>query len=475
VLKQQKSKCLLCSLGCGFIIESQNDEAINLEYDTDDSVGKGALCGKGNYALELINHPMRLIDPKNDGAVVSWKEAFDGISEKLGSNVENSSAGLILGGDASLEDIATAIQFVEKCLGGGRLAVHFATGDDKVLNALANSSIPNATAGLDDIETSACTIAVGDPFVIGPVIAGRVLNAKYAKRGNMFGVISKQENTTSRFASVHASGSEREILAGLLRVVAEKSDGEIPGWKKAVRDSYPAPKDPGIVRMGEAFVKTPSAVLILETQDTVTASLAAAVVAAAGPDKKLFVMNTYGNAAGICGLLKNSTSVEEIVDAVAGGKIKALIALGADPVKGIAGRDVKAAMEKLDFLAAAGPFENMTMQYANMILPTALWMESEGTYNGSKLTPVVDPPGSALPYGEILRQLAEAIGHSLPPVSVETVQSGGEMTEGSVLALLKESAQEAPESAFRSTTIDFADGSLTDNMSWIKLQERDAW
>ena len=164
VLKQQKSKCLLCSLGCGFIIESQNDEAINLEYDTDDSVGKGTLCGKGNYALELINHPMRLIDPKNEGSVVSWKEAFDRIAGEIGSHAENSGAGLILGGDASLEDIATAVQFAEKCLGSGRLAVHFATGDDNVLNALANSTIPNAGAGLDDIETSACNIAVGDPF-----------------------------------------------------------------------------------------------------------------------------------------------------------------------------------------------------------------------------------------------------------------------------------------------------------------------
>ena len=54
--EQHKSICLLCSIGCGCIIETHFDEAINLEYDLKDTVGRGKLCSKGNYILELINH-----------------------------------------------------------------------------------------------------------------------------------------------------------------------------------------------------------------------------------------------------------------------------------------------------------------------------------------------------------------------------------------------------------------------------------
>ena len=46
-------------MGCGFIIETRFDEAVNLEYDSNDPVGKGALCSKGNYMIELLNHPSR--------------------------------------------------------------------------------------------------------------------------------------------------------------------------------------------------------------------------------------------------------------------------------------------------------------------------------------------------------------------------------------------------------------------------------
>ena len=62
-------------MGCGFIIETRFDEAVNLEYDSNDPVGKGALCAKGNYMLELLNHPMRFIEPRTEGRAIDWKDA----------------------------------------------------------------------------------------------------------------------------------------------------------------------------------------------------------------------------------------------------------------------------------------------------------------------------------------------------------------------------------------------------------------
>jgi len=88
---------------------------------------------------------------------------------------------------------------------------------------------------------------------------------------------------------------------------------------------------------------------------------------------------------------------------------------------------------------------------------------------------VVEPPGGALSYGEILRRLAGEMKQTLPSVSVKPILHREEATGELVNSLLKDIGEESQEPAFRSSTIKYADGSLTDNMSWIKLQERAAW
>jgi len=475
MIEQHKSQCLLCSLGCGFIIETSFDEALNLEYDRENPVNRGTLCSKGNYALEFINHPLRLIEPRSGGKAITWINALSMIESKFFPDVGATSAGLILEGDSSSEDIMTAQLFNEKCLGNGRVAVHFATGDNRVYRTLAASNIPISPVRRDDIEKSGCIIAIGDPFEVGPAIAGGVLAAKYAKMGNTLTVVSKEPNATSRFATAHLGGSERKTLANLLRVVVDQSDGNDPKWKQIVKEMYPFPENPAVAKAGKAFVQTPSSVMILETQDPVIARLASAIMAASGTNKRLHYLCTYGNVSGICEVFTGNNTVESLLDAVNRGEIKTLMVLGADVFKGISEQEVKTLRERIDFLAVGASFENKTTNEADLILPTSLWLESEGTYNGKILKPVIDPPGGALPYGEILRQVASKMGVTLTPVSSEHVLGHEGLDSEVIWSHLKEIEVEATEPVFRSTTIRYADGSLTDNMSWIQLQKIDAW
>ena len=150
--EQHKNRCLLCSLGCGFIIETESGEAVNLEYDVKDSVGKGSLCSKGNFMLELINHPMRLVEPSLNGKTINFKDVLGKIAKKLTPFAGTASVGLILDGAASTEDVIAAQFFTEKCLGNDRLAVYFATGDDKVYEALASTGVLGNKAKPEDIE-----------------------------------------------------------------------------------------------------------------------------------------------------------------------------------------------------------------------------------------------------------------------------------------------------------------------------------
>ncbi|MFC1490200.1 molybdopterin oxidoreductase family protein [Candidatus Latescibacterota bacterium] len=476
MLNKQENICLLCSLGCGFIIESVFGEAVNLEYMSNDSTFGGSLCSKGNYMIELLNHPSRLIEPSAGGEALTWKDALSRTAEALGK--EKGSAGIIISGDASLEDTASAGLFAAQCIGNGSFAVHFATGDDNVIGALAESG-SSAMASIEDIGTSQCTIAVGDPFEVGPVISGKVISAKHARRGNMLAVVSDSPNRTSRFASSHLSGNVRKNLAELLRAVVDISGDGDASWKDIVRKKYPVSQNAVVKDLAERFMKAESAVLMLETQDTVAAELASLIVEAAGDSKKLYPLNTYGNAEGICAVLEASgnkkQSAEDIISAALKGKLKSLIVLGADILKGMPEKDAEALRDKVDFIIAGAPFENETTKAADIVLPTALWLETEGTYIGTGRSPVVNPPGGAISYGEIFRKLAAEMNQILPPGPIKTEMMRKAPSDERVSALLKDIENEAPEPVNRSTTLSYADGSLTDNMGWIKLQKRDAW
>jgi predicted molibdopterin-dependent oxidoreductase YjgC len=81
------SICPYCGVGCGFYIQRMNGTAVGLEYKKDHPTNEGALCPKGNAALDIVYHQERLQHPlrKVDGLFkeVSWDEALDHIAENL--------------------------------------------------------------------------------------------------------------------------------------------------------------------------------------------------------------------------------------------------------------------------------------------------------------------------------------------------------------------------------------------------------
>ena len=151
-----------------------------------------------------------------------------------------------------------------------------------------------------------------------------------------------------------------------------------------VREQFPANDNPALTTLGKRFVETPHSVMILETQDPVVARLAGAIVAAAGDDKRIFPLASYRNVSGICDVFDGSKSPGDILSAVDRGGIKVLIVLGSDLANGETGDKFKSIRNKLEYLVVGAPFENETTSMADMVLPTALWMEYEGTYDGKK-------------------------------------------------------------------------------------------
>jgi formate dehydrogenase major subunit len=81
------SVCPYCGVGCGFHIKVENGTAVGLEYMRDHPTNEGALCPKGNAALDIVYHRERLLYPQRrvNGRFqrVAWDEALGLIADNF--------------------------------------------------------------------------------------------------------------------------------------------------------------------------------------------------------------------------------------------------------------------------------------------------------------------------------------------------------------------------------------------------------
>jgi anaerobic selenocysteine-containing dehydrogenase len=86
-----KSTCGLCGIGCGILVYIRNGIVTKVEGDIDNPLNKGALCARGLASLEYLYHPDRLKHPlKRTGdrgsgkwRQISWDDALDEVAAQL--------------------------------------------------------------------------------------------------------------------------------------------------------------------------------------------------------------------------------------------------------------------------------------------------------------------------------------------------------------------------------------------------------
>jgi assimilatory nitrate reductase catalytic subunit len=107
----------------------------------------------------------------------------------------------------------------------------------------------------------------------------------------------------------------------------------------------------------------------------------------------------------------------DIIDAVADGRIKALWVIGTNPAVSFPDHDAfRRAVESLDFLVVQDGFHpTPTSEFADLVLPAAIWGEKDGTYTNterrvSRARRAVAPPGDARSDFDIVMGLASALG-----------------------------------------------------------------
>jgi len=94
-----------------------------------------------------------------------------------------------------------------------------------------------------------------------------------------------------------------------------------------------------------------------------------------------------------------------------------LYVVGADPLTGIPDRNkVRKALENKELLVVQEMFPTETAKTADVVLPIATWVETEGTHTWvdrriQKIEKILEPPGETRPGWRIICQLADTMGY----------------------------------------------------------------
>lgn len=94
--KETRNTCTYCAVGCGMLLYSLGDGAMNskgklihIEGDPDHPVSRGALCPKGAGALDYVNSDRRVRYPEvreagsKEWKRISWHEAVERIARHM--------------------------------------------------------------------------------------------------------------------------------------------------------------------------------------------------------------------------------------------------------------------------------------------------------------------------------------------------------------------------------------------------------
>jgi formate dehydrogenase major subunit len=223
--------CPYCGAGCGLFIAVEKERAIGIEYMPDHPVSEGALCSKGNAALEILYHQERLTSPlkrKGEGfSRITWEEAIDLVARGLGEAIKKhgSDSIAILSSSKCSNEENYLIEKLARLLGSpnidncARLChAPSVVGLNRTLGAAG------MTNPIPDIANSKCIFVIGSNLAENhPVLSRWIHRAKDA--GAVVIVADPRMTHTSWMADVFLQlkpGTDVALLNGMAHVIIKE-------------------------------------------------------------------------------------------------------------------------------------------------------------------------------------------------------------------------------------------------------------
>ena len=237
-LRQTKSTCPYCGVGCGVIIESQDQQITGVRGDPDHPANFGRLCTKGSTlhltASAAVTQQTRLLQPmqrlhRSEAAKpVSWDAALGFASEGFAHIIRQhgpDAVGFYVSGQLLTEDYYVFNKLAKGLIGtnnidtNSRLCMSSAVAGYK--QTLGADAPP---ACYDDIKHAQCIFITGSNTAFAhPILFRRIEDAKKTNPNLRVVVVDPRTTDTASIADVHLAiqpGTDVMLFNGMLHIMA---------------------------------------------------------------------------------------------------------------------------------------------------------------------------------------------------------------------------------------------------------------
>ncbi len=232
-MKETKSTCCYCGVGCGVVIQSEGERIIGVRGDSDHPANFGRLCTKGT-TLHLsaqpdtrARHPELRRNRSEPRTRVSWDEALDHAADRFAALIREhgpDSVAFYVSGQFLTEDY-----YVYNKLAKGLIGTNNIDTNSRLCMSSAAAAY-KATLGADapptcyeDIDFAECLLIAGsNPAVAHPVLYRRIEAARAANPSLKIIVVDPRRTDTAADADLHlaiAPGTDIALFNAMLHVM----------------------------------------------------------------------------------------------------------------------------------------------------------------------------------------------------------------------------------------------------------------
>ncbi|HEX15511.1 MAG TPA: molybdopterin oxidoreductase [Deltaproteobacteria bacterium] len=431
-----KSVCRGCHGGCGVLLKVEGGRVTEVAGDPECPINRGRICPKGRHYPSIAHHPARLLHPlrktKGGWKEISWEEAFDRISERLSEAKERFGAETVVFGHGAAREHQVFLYRLANLFGTPNVISpgHICYGPRLATGIAMCGNLP-----VVDYEGFPRTVVLwgANPLISHPDEYKGFQLIDALKKGVSLVVIDPRRTPLAERADLWLPlrpGTDGALAWGMVNAILREGwydedfiKDHVHGWEEFCRraEDYPLKWAASKTGLAEELIveaarlyatRRPSAIhwgvpLEQTRNSTNTIRLLLSLMAITGgldrPGGNVFYPPPPVVSSGRLGLhrelpeeqhrkrlggdrfrlanLIGLTAPGPVWEAILTGRpypVKALFLMGTNPMITRANaRRVREALEKVDFLVVADFFMTPTAKLADLVLPSATWMEED--------------------------------------------------------------------------------------------------
>lgn len=430
--------CGECSAGCGAWVKTREGRAIKLEGNPNHPISGGALCARGQSALQGLYDPDRLTGPmRRTGDVheaISWEEAESTFLQGL----QSAGSDVVLVSGQTGPSLTELQERLVEALGGRR--IEYDAASEAPLREAARMVFGSNAIPSFDFESAGVVLSFGADFLgswISPVEHARGFSrasgTDEAFQKSRFVFIGPRLSLTGQNADEWVPvepGTEGLVALGIANLIASSGAGDAGPYAEllAAYDPQTVSAQVGVPvgtleELASRFVEEGPGLAVGpgvagQGRNATAANLAVLVLNAVGGA----VGRTVHPAAGHLSVASSAAGdLTGLTTAMSGGQVQALIVHNTNPAYSLPPTSGFAeAFDSVPFTVAISDRLDETSSRADLVLPDRHFLESWGDSNPRPgLWAIQQPSMQPVPHfdsresGDVLLTLARGLGHDL--------------------------------------------------------------